>query len=68
VNTPDAQGNKTDAEIGGDATHHHPFEHQHTVTTWSAEPGSERHPCSPNPEPDTVDYRNRRCHYSPAVD
>jgi hypothetical protein len=36
VNTPDAQGNKTDAEIGGDATHHHPFEHQHTVTSGPA--------------------------------
>jgi hypothetical protein len=36
VNTLDAQGNKIDPEIGGDAVHHHPFLHEHTVTSGAA--------------------------------
>jgi hypothetical protein len=36
VNTLDARGKKTLPETGGDPTHHHPFEHQHTATSGAA--------------------------------
>jgi hypothetical protein len=36
VNTLDALGREIDPEQGGDATHHHPFEHQHTVYSGAA--------------------------------
>jgi hypothetical protein len=33
LNALDAQGKETSPEVGGDATHRHSFEHQHTVTS-----------------------------------